>query len=259
MASKKYTGKTCAYCGRPEVSATRDHVVAKEFFLPEGRANLPLVPACAECNGQKAKLEHYALSVLPLGSRHHDARRYGEQNIERRLQKNRALRTRLTVQHSGLWERHPNGLLVPTMSLKIEGDKIQQLVSLIVRGLFMFHWKNALGPEWFADPAMFHPAYEDRAIGPLMRYFERPAAVAEGNLGCNTFVYRGLRCAYISQLSIWQLRLFGGLQFGGDTKFPDGRFTKFSVVTRQTEAAAQATRARVDGERIQAAGSEVLS
>jgi hypothetical protein len=47
--------------------------------------------------------------------------------------------------------------------------------------------------------------------------------------------------------------LFGGLQFGGDTKFPDGRFTKFSVITRQTAAAAQATKARVHKEKTERA------
>jgi HNH endonuclease len=76
MVRKKYVGKTCVYCGRAGASDTRDHVVAKEFFLKEDRGNLPQVPACLECNGKKAKLEHYLLSVLPLGSRRPDARLY---------------------------------------------------------------------------------------------------------------------------------------------------------------------------------------
>jgi hypothetical protein len=243
MASKKYIRKTCPYCGRPEVSTTRDHVVAREFFLPEDRANLPQVPACADCNGKKAKLEQYALSVLPFGSRHLDARRYGDRNIERRLAKNRALR--LSFQKSGLWDRHPGGFLVPTISLKVHPDTIQKLVGSIVRGLFMFHWKDALDSDWYADATLFHPDFERRVIGPLMSYIGRPAAIAEGNLGRGTFVYRGVRSSLIPQVSLWQLTIFGGLQFGNAASFPDARFTKFSVVTRQTEAAAQATRARV--------------
>ena len=87
MTGKKYKGKACAYCGREGISDTRDHVVAKEFFLQEDRANLPLVPACLKCNREKSKLEHYVLSVLPFANRHFEARRYAEQNIERRLQK----------------------------------------------------------------------------------------------------------------------------------------------------------------------------
>jgi 5-methylcytosine-specific restriction endonuclease McrA len=55
MARKKYVGKPCAYCGKDGISETRDHVVAKEFFLEEDRANLPLVPACGICNGEKSK------------------------------------------------------------------------------------------------------------------------------------------------------------------------------------------------------------
>jgi hypothetical protein len=46
MASKRYVGKTCPYCRVPGSSTTRDHVVAREFFLIEDRNNLPIVPAC---------------------------------------------------------------------------------------------------------------------------------------------------------------------------------------------------------------------
>ncbi|MBV8567849.1 MAG: hypothetical protein JO273_20565 [Methylobacteriaceae bacterium] len=193
----------------------------------------------------KAKLEHYTLSVLPFGNRHPDATRYADQKIERRLRKNRSLRGRLAIEQSGSWERHPNGLFVPAVSLKIEMDKIQRLISLIVTGLFAFHWKEALDPDWLGDAAIFHPEFEDRVLRPLKPCFERPAAVAEGNLGRSTFVYRGLRSAPLQQLSLWQLTLLGGLQFGGDSRFPQGRFTTFSVVTRPKEAAAQAARAHV--------------
>lgn len=250
MASKKYTGKTCAYCGTPDVSATRDHVVAKEFFLKEDRANLPLVPACRRCNGEKATLEHYALSVLPFGSRHIEARRYSEENIERRLRKNQALRSSLTVTRSGSWERHPNGLLVPAVSINIEMDKIFKLVAFIVRGFYTFHWRAALDQDWFADPFIFHPDHENHAINSVMPYMDR-STVVQGNLGRATFVYRGIRSSHIPQLSVWQLTLLGGLQFGGDTRFPDGRFPKFSIVTRQTEAAAKVTRKRTEEEKAE--------
>ena len=52
----------------------------------------------------KSTLEHYALSVLPIASRHIDAELYSEQNIGRRLRKNARLRSELHFEHSGLWE-----------------------------------------------------------------------------------------------------------------------------------------------------------
>jgi len=253
MASKKYMDKTCAYCAEPGSSATGDHVIARGFFLPEDRSKLPQVPACLRCNGEKSVLEHYALSVLPLGSRHQDARRYAERNIARRFDKNRALLNRLSIQRSGQWERHPGGFLVPTMSLKIDPKKISRLIGLIVRGLYTFHWKDALDLEWHADPTLFHPEYERRVIAPLLPYIGRPAGIAEGNLGRGTFVYRGMRSSRIPQISLWQLTMFGGLQFASETQFPNERFVKFSVITRQTEAAAAATRALVAQQRGSAA------
>ena len=253
MASKKYIGKTCTYCGSPGISATRDHVIAREFFLPEHRSNLPQVPACLPCNGEKSALEHYALSVLPLASRHQDARRYAERNIARRFDKNRALLNRLSIERSGQWERHSGGFLVPTMSLKIDPEKITKLIGLIVRGLFTFHWKDALDLDWYADATLFHLEHERRAIAPLLPYIEPFAGIAEGDLGRGTFVYRGMRSSRIPQISLWQLTMFGGLQFASEKQFPNERFVKFSVITRQTEAAAAATRALVAQQRGSAA------
>lgn len=257
MARKKYIGKPCAYCGKDGISETRDHVVAKEFFLEEDRANLPFAPACGKCNGEKSRLEHYVLSVLPFGNRHFEARRYAEKNIGRRLQKNQRLRDGLVFEQSGLWEQHPNGVLVPTVQLKIDAQKVLDLISLIVRGLFTYHWNDTLDADWKADPAIFHPDFEERVIGPLKPYFAEPAAIAEGDLGRGTFVYKGLRSSHIPQISLWQLTLFGGLQFGGDAKFPDGRFAKFSIVTRQTEAAVKATQA-VANEAKKARGEQTV-
>jgi 5-methylcytosine-specific restriction endonuclease McrA len=79
---KKYINHTYAYCGREGVSTTRDHVVAKEFFLARDRGDLPVVPACKKCNRDKSILEHYTLTILPLASRHVDAKEYSVANIK---------------------------------------------------------------------------------------------------------------------------------------------------------------------------------
>jgi hypothetical protein len=150
MASKKYVGQTCAYCTREGVSETPDHVVAREFFLVKDRGNLPIVPACVECNGHKSRLEHYALSILPLGSRHTDASSYSKQNIDRRLRRNARLTSPLRFGH---WEDH-KGLFLPVMSLAIDQKKIRGLFSLIVRGLFMSHWREALDLRWQPNVAI---------------------------------------------------------------------------------------------------------
>lgn len=40
MRNKGFKNKTCVYCGREAVSATADHVIAREFFREHERANL---------------------------------------------------------------------------------------------------------------------------------------------------------------------------------------------------------------------------
>jgi hypothetical protein len=56
---------------------------------------------------------------MPFASRHVEATRYADENLEGRLQKNIPLRARLSVESFGLWETHPNGLLVPTISIRV--------------------------------------------------------------------------------------------------------------------------------------------
>lgn len=67
MARNRFANRTCVYCGRPSVSGTADHVIARQFFPVDSRGYLPKVPACRDCNNTKSRLELYVLSVLPLG------------------------------------------------------------------------------------------------------------------------------------------------------------------------------------------------
>ncbi len=39
MASKRFRGKRCVYCGREGASDTGDHIIARGFFLPSERAD----------------------------------------------------------------------------------------------------------------------------------------------------------------------------------------------------------------------------
>jgi hypothetical protein len=95
MASKKFKGKTCAYCRREGSSAVKEHVIAREFVLERYRDRLPTVPACEVCNTEKSALETYALAVLPFGSVLPRSEEYLRKNIERRLTRHPTLRREL--------------------------------------------------------------------------------------------------------------------------------------------------------------------
>ena len=99
--SKRYKNQTCTYCVTPNSSEDGDHVVSREFFLPEHRANLPKVPACKECNNRKSRLEHYLTAVMPFGARHSDAGATLEKLVPRRLAKNAKLSRELARNWEG--------------------------------------------------------------------------------------------------------------------------------------------------------------
>jgi hypothetical protein len=234
--AKRYKGKTCPYCRVPGTSTTRDHVVAREFFLIEDRDNLPVVPACRSCNKAKAALEHYALELMPFASRHPDVRRYNEEHLGPRLAKNQKLRASLVVHTEGTWEQHPAGFLVPTRSISIDRAKITALFAMVMTGLFSFHFQDVLDPDWYVDVAIINPDHEDKAIDSLLRYFQ-PGVLVEGNLGRGTFVYRGLRSREAPAMSLWQFTLFGRMQFGGAPQHPGRAFSKLSAVSRPRQEA----------------------
>lgn len=134
IVSKKYKGKICVYYGLAP-SETADHVIAREFFLAKDRANLPKVPACLGCNSQKSVLEHYLTAILPFGGRHVDAVPNLVGRVPARLAQNSALHHALAANQKRVLEISPSGVIFPTMALPIDGEKVEALIGLIVKGL----------------------------------------------------------------------------------------------------------------------------
>lgn len=66
-------------------------MIARGFFLPSQRANLPQVPACSSCNNAKSQLKHHLLTVLPFGARHSTASRTLNELVPGRLERNARL------------------------------------------------------------------------------------------------------------------------------------------------------------------------
>src|SRR5262249_31456272 len=98
VMSKRHVGKMCVYCGTAPAE-TMDHVFAREFLPVKRRANLPKVPACSACNSVKSGHEHYLTTVLPFASHHQDAAAVLSQMVERRLERNAKLKSRLAAGH----------------------------------------------------------------------------------------------------------------------------------------------------------------
>lgn len=223
--SKKFRGRPCTYC--VERPATQpDHVFAREFFLPNRRDNLPKVPACHVCNNEKSKFEHYLTSVLPFGGRHADATVNLSEMVPDRLAKNARLHRQLGAGQSRTWGKFGE-LLIPSMTLPIESDKIDALFRYVVKGLVWHHWRVLLAPKAGVWAAILSTNGE--------RLFRRMIALngrrVTGNLGEGTFLYEGLQAPSIPELSCWIFSIYGGLVMGGD---PDEPHPKTTIIGGQT-------------------------
>jgi len=54
----------CIYCGKP--ATTREHVPSKAFLLKPFPENLPVIPACFECNNNFSEDENYVSCFLDI-------------------------------------------------------------------------------------------------------------------------------------------------------------------------------------------------
>lgn len=244
MAGKKYKGKTCVYCCVPGTSQAGDHVISREFFPVPMRSNLPQVPACTRCNGEKSKLEHYALTVLPFGATHPAAEPVLSGMVLSRLKKNLKLRNELTqgrrvryLSKDGVnWEQ--------VMLLPFQGDEIVSLCKYIAKGLAHHHWNAELPPtECIVEGSYLTTA--GRQI--FDRYF-----AGQGNhtglqvLGGGIFTYEGVQSLESPEMTMWRISLCGAV-VGGDERAPGERVDAVYVVTGRRASAGMSLLAEILG------------
>lgn len=210
MTSKKYLGKTCVYCGRPDISGTADHVIARKFFFPADRINVPIVPACSDCNGKKSMLEHYVLSVLPMGSLHSAASETIQTQVGPRLARNDALRRTISLGTRVRLLMSPDGRWSEGMAVPFVGQKLADLCAYIAQGLTWHHWMVQLAPH-----AIVRGTF---VSSEALHNFEWTWNQSEqtnritGEYGDGVFSYRGVRGGENSKTTMWDMSFFGGVE-----------------------------------------------
>jgi hypothetical protein len=226
--SKKFRGELCVYCAE-RTSDAPDHVFAKKFFLPIDRDDLPQVPACKRCNGEKSHLEEYLMAVLPFGGRHESAKANLETMVPRRLEENRKLLRQLAEGTGAAWSEEGEGLLVPAMTLPIEPARLESFFALVARGLVWHHWRTYL------TKAHSVAAYQLAAAGDQLfdRFLSANAmgTVVGADLGHGACVYEGAQGVDCPQVSIWRFSAFGGVKLGGDPTALDATSSRVGVLT----------------------------
>ena len=237
LVSKKYKGKPCAYCGVTP-SDTRDHVFAREFFLPPDRNGLPQVPACRACNGHKSTLEHYAATVLPFGGRHQAALANLKTMVPKRLDRNRPLSDRIRDGMHRILVRQPSGLVVPAGAVPVEFEQIEGLFGLIARGLLCYHFGAVFGEH---DVVTVYPLNSENE-----QFFdENFFAPVRGReltrrLGHDTVAYQGIQTSDCPQGSVWRIRFYGGLQLASSAPGNDALASTIGVITGSASMDVQA-------------------
>lgn len=231
MSGKRFKGALCVYCAcRPSV--TGDHVFAREFFTTESRGNLPKVPTCDHCNNEKSKLEHYLTAVLPFGGRHAEASANLAEKVPERLAKNLRLARDLNATSSDA-SYLKQCFHRETMTVPLDVEKTHALFEYVGRALAWHHWKIYLQPEHISRAlflSTFGTAYFDRIFA------TNAAARVHANLGRGTFTYVGVQAVDHRDLTLWRIRVYGGIAVIGDPETPGEMATEIAVVTGPSRA-----------------------
>jgi hypothetical protein len=227
--SKKYEGKTCTYCAVAGLSTTGDHVFARAFLPANKRSGLPQVPACERCNNEKAKLEHYLTVVLPFGGQHADARQVLNKMVEPRLAKNAKLQRELSAGRETVWE-DVDGVLAPSMRLPLQTDKLEALCTMIAKGL-AFHHFGVVIP---ADSNVMSGALTAHGEGVFGQFLARNGNRVSESVGDGAFEYEGVQSRQDKHLTIWRIKLYGGVRLSGDPGAPNEDATQIWVTTSKS-------------------------
>ena len=223
--SKKYKGKTCVYCC-DAISTTGDHVFARQLFLKARRSDLPKVPACEACNQQKSELEHYVTAVLPFGGRHPDGAENLKNMVPKRLANNASLHASLRKGMGRLWIRE-KGLLVPTITVPLEWQKVEQWLVYLVKGLSGHHWKVLIGPNYtvkFLTLTSHGEVFVRQVLG------RRAANRIRHDVGAGTIAYEAAQGVDNPKLSVWQFSIYGGMTLADDGTRPKQTGSKFGAI-----------------------------
>ncbi|MDA9489671.1 hypothetical protein [Bradyrhizobium sp. CCBAU 11361] len=243
--SKRFKGKTCVYCAAAGASDTGDHVLARGFVGAEHHGQIPKVPACVACNNKKSGLETYCAGVLPFGGRHADALENLAANVPKRLAKNQKLHRTLAAGQTRVWSREPSGLLVNTMALPLDGERLEELVGLIARGLMFHHWGVILGPDIVVDVLSLTKHGETFFAGHLNLNAKQRVT---NDIGKGALTYEGVQAVDNDAISFWTLSLYGSLVMDGG----DGEhfMSKFGVMTGPKTVAERAAQRVASGNYI---------
>lgn len=209
MASKKFRGKACAYCGKPECSTVGEHVLARAFLPLPDRANTPKVPACDACNAAKERVEDYARTLALLGGRHDNALNFLQANLEQRSRSrpNHLLALGRTAERA--WEQTAKGIALPTVAITVDTAVMLDFYQYLTKGLYHHHVGEPLSQQVQIYSRMLPVDQEAVFQVDMLRALGTDVQHVAGDIGQGVLRYRGVISKAVVGISSWQIDLAG--------------------------------------------------
>jgi hypothetical protein len=224
---KRFKGKVCVYCVAERATEDGDHVLCREFVLLEQRGNLPKVPACKRCNGEKAKLEHYLTAVLPTGIASDELAARHVEAVKRRLSKNHRLWRQLDEEAMKVVRLGPVGTAHLADAVPLNGTAVLNLYKYMVRGLSWHHWQRLI-PSTAHMEAYFCNRTRDPMFSKLL---EMPGQFKVSNtLADRVLEYEGVMTDEDDAFGAWRFSLLYGTAMRGESTDPEDEATHAMIL-----------------------------
>jgi hypothetical protein len=200
----------CAYCGE-NPATTDDHVVPRCFFAEKHRNNTIvniIVPACDECNKKFSLDEEYVLSVIVPSlecGEHPEAKELLEEDspIMRGFKRGRGPLPRILSNSEPIFIMM-HSLLLPTLKMKVDTARFNNVMDKIVKGLY-FHIKKERFPDNLNNDIFIVPI--DVAIKSLNGKLKTHGQV----LGNDVFRFYCLMAGDPPIMMVWLMSFYAGL------------------------------------------------
>lgn len=204
---KRFESVICAYCGAP--GSTADHVFARSFFPETLRDDVPQVVACAPCNAEKSKIEHYLATILPFAGNHPLSKPMLEQQVPRRLARNAKLHGTLAKGQVGVrWTE--GGTEQSPFGIPYDHDRLLGYLRYVANGLARAHRDSTIRQHYAVSTGLVTAGQD--AI--LRNFFVgRGAGYARGNLGDGLIPYESRQAVDDPLLTMWRFLVYGGMIF----------------------------------------------
>lgn len=214
-----YANHVCVHCQERQSIPTGDHVFARAFLPDNMRENLPIAPACEQCNTAKSKIEVYLTVILPFGGRDM-ASEETQRAVKARLNANQRLIREL---REGFEDLGSAGAALP-----LRGEFLREYFEFAARGLIWHHWRRYL-PQGYGLLSLVRGPGGQILFDTIMSMGAKERVVI--SLGDGHFTYEGVAANDDPNLTAWKFDFFDGMLMAGDPSAPDQFASGAGVIT----------------------------